>query len=296
MSNELICVADVKNTLGEGPVWDEVENTLYWVDITEQKLFRYAPSTRKIDVWKTPSKFGSFALRQNTSGMIIATKNGIVLYDLQTGIEEQISSVEDELIENRMNDGKCDPVGRFWCGTIHEVSDPALRKPIASVYRVTPDRQVRKMLNGIKTSNGFAWSPDGKTMYFADTPTQTISAYDYCLETGRISWGRTFATVPKENGRPDGATVDAEGCLWSAHFAGGQVTRYSPEGDILQVIHLPVRNVTSCIFGGGDLSTLYITTAREDLTPQELEEQPSAGGLFAIKPGVSGLKMNRFNG
>ena len=296
MSNELICVADVKNTLGEGPVWDDIENTLYWVDITEQKLFRYAPSTGKIDVWKTPSEFGSFALRQNASGMIFGTKNGIVLYDPQTGIEEQISPVEDDLPQNRMNDGKCDPVGRFWCGTIHEVSDPSLRKPIASVYRVNTDRQVKKMLNGIKTSNGFAWSPDGKTMYFTDTPTQIISAYDYNMETGEISSGRTFATVPKEKGRPDGATVDIEGCLWSAHFAGGQVTRYSPEGDILKVIHLPVRNVTSCIFGGEDLSTLYITTACEDLTDKELEEQPLAGGLFAIKPNVSGFKMNRFNG
>ena len=290
------CVAEVRNTLGEGPVWDDVTESLYWLDITQRTLFRFSPSSRDVTSWETPTEFGSFAFRRRGPGLIAAAKNGIVLFCPETGQYERLIELEAHLPENRMNDGKCDARGRFWCGSIHEVSDPSLRKPIASVYRIDPDLSVRRVLEGIKTSNGFAWSPNGRTMYFTETPTQAISVFDYNVDTGEISNCRKFVEVPKSRGRPDGTAVDTAGYLWSAHFAGGRVTRYAPDGSIVDVIELPVTNVTSCAFGGADLSTLYITTAREDLSPQELEKEPLAGGLFAVDLDVGGSKMHRFDG
>ena len=296
MQSGLKCVAIVHNTLGECPVWDIEHQALYWVDITEKILHRYDPATTVVKTWKTPFEFGSIALRKDGRSIIAGTRDGFAIYDLESETYEQFATPEKLLPENRLNDGKCDPRGRFWCGSIHEVSDPSHRQPIASVYRVDTDRSVTKVRSGIKTSNGFAWSPDGRTMYFTDTPTLNILASDYDLQSGTISNDRVFATVPRGNGRPDGAAVDVEGCLWSAHFAGSRVTRYSPSGEILQTVDLPCENVTSCAFGGSDLSTLFITTAREDLMQEDLLRQPLAGNLFSYDAGVVGLPMTRYAG
>lgn len=296
MQNGLKCVAIVQNTLGECPVWDVDQQCLYWVDITEKVLHRYEPITSAVKTWKTPFEFGSIALRRDGRSIIAGTRDGFSIFNLATGACEQIANPEEPFPENRMNDGKCDPQGRFWCGSIHEVSDPSQRRPIASVYRVDADRSVTKVRDGVKTSNGFAWSSDGRTMYFTDTPTLNILAFDYDLRSGQIASERVFATVPRGQGRPDGATVDVKGCLWSAHFAGSKVTRYSPSGEVLQTVDLPVQNVTSCTFGGSDMSTLFITTAREDLTEDDLLRQPLAGNLFAYDAGVAGVPMNRYAG
>ncbi len=294
MQTGLTCVAIVNNILGECPVWDVDQQLLYWVDITGQVLHRFDPVSNQVQAWKTPFEFGSFALRQDGESLIAGTRDGFAIFDFNTNQCEHFAMPEQADPSIRMNDGKCDQRGRFWAGSIHEVSDPSLRKPIASVYRVDADQRVTKVRSGIKTSNGFAWSPDGRTMYFTDTPTLKILASDYDLESGQISNDRIFATIPPGDGRPDGAAVDVEGCLWSAHFAGGKVTRYSPAGEILHTVRLPVQNVTSCAFGGPNLSTLYITTANEDLTEEELRQQPLAGNLFAYEAGVSGYAMNRY--
>jgi sugar lactone lactonase YvrE len=296
MSDIPHCVVPVRNILGEGPVWDAREQVLYWVDITGKILHQYTPGTNNLRTWDVPDEFSSYALRETEPGIISGTRDGFCFYDPATEAFEMFAFPEKPLPSNRMNDGKCDPRGRFWCGSIHEVSDPSLRQPIASMYRVDPDRTVTKVRGGIKTSNGFAWSPDGRTMYFTDTPTLKILAFDYDLDSGTLSNERVFATVPPGNGRPDGAAVDVEGCVWSAHFAGWKVTRYSPAGEILKVLDLPVANVTSCAFGGHDMSTLFITTANEDLTEEELKQQPLAGGLFAFEAGVRGVPVHRFAG
>lgn len=290
------CIVNERNTLGEGPLWDEEQQALYWIDITEKVIHRFDPKTQRLEKFAAPDEFSAIALCEQDGKLIAGTRDGFAFFNLESGAFDLFADPERLHPKNRMNDGVCDPLGRFWCGSIHEVSDPALRQPIASVYRVDGDHSVVKELSGIKTSNGFAWSPDGQTMYFTDTPTLNIMAYDYDLENGTISNGRIFATVPPNQGRPDGAAVDETGCLWSAHFAGSRVTRYSPEGEVLDTVLLPVENVTSCAFGGDDLSTLFITTATEDLTEQQLIEQPLAGGLFAYCPGVRGLPMHRFAG
>lgn len=296
MSDIPRCVVKTANVLGEGPVWDDREQVLYWVDITGRILHQYAPGTESYRTWHLPDEFSSYALRDDQPGLIAGTRDGFCLFDPVHDSFDLFAVPERPFPSNRMNDGKCDPHGRFWCGSIHEVSDPALREPIASMYRVDPDRTVTKIRSGIKTSNGFAWSPDGRTMYFTDTPSLRILAFDFDLETGTLSNERVFATVPPGQGRPDGAATDVEGCLWSAHFAGWKVTRYSPEGTILQVLQLPVANVTSCAFGGPDMTTLYITTANEDLTEEELSQQPLAGALFAHDTGVRGVQVHRFSG
>ncbi|MCZ4279203.1 SMP-30/gluconolactonase/LRE family protein [Kiloniella laminariae] len=302
MHNSPVCIAQVKNTLGECPLWDEREQVLYWTDITERQVYRLVPDTGTLTRWPVRAEISALALRANAPGFITGGREGFALVDLQTESFDLLATPEIALPANRMNDGKCDPRGRFWCGSIHEVSDPALRQPIAAVYRLDPGQGpdpasvVKKIRSGVKTSNGFAWSPDGKTFYFTDTPTLQILAFDYDLESGDLANERVFATVPSGKGRPDGATVDVEGCLWSAHFAGACITRYAPDGTVLQVIELPVANVTSCCFGGKDLDTLFITTALEDLSDAELRDQPLAGGLFSFKPGVSGMPMNRYAG
>lgn len=296
MNNTVHCVVEARNTLGEGPIWDAEEQALYWLDITERIIHRYEPGSGAIRRWRTPSEVGSIALRRNGDGMVGGFRSGIGFFSPQSEKLEITHAPEAALAENRFNDGKCDPQGRFWCGSIHEVSDPSLRKPIAAVYRLDADGSLTRIRTGVRTSNGFAWSPDGATMYFTDTPSLQILAFDYDSKTGNMGNERVFATLPRGAGRPDGATVDTEGCLWSAHFDGWRVTRYSPKGEILRVVDLPVANVTSCAFGGPDLDTLYITTAREDLSAQELLEQPLAGALFAIEPGVRGMPAQRFAG
>jgi sugar lactone lactonase YvrE len=291
-----VCVVEAENILGECPVWDAKNQLLYWVDITGKLLHRYSPDFEELRKWTLPCEFSSFALRENAPGLIAGTRDGFCLFDPESGAYDLFDAPEKPFPSNRMNDGKCDPHGRFWCGSIHEVSDPALRQPIASVYRVDPDRQVSKIRGGMKTSNGFAWSPDGKTMYFTDTPTLNILAFDYDLESSAVSNERIFVTVAPGGGRPDGAAVDVEGCLWSAHFAGSKVTRYSPAGEILSIVELPVANVTSCAFGGPDMTTLFITTAREGLSEEELKQQPFAGAVFAYEAGVQGVPVHRFAG
>lgn len=296
MSDTPHCLVEAKNILGECPVWDAAAQSLYWVDITGKVLYRLSQPSDTLRVWTLPDEFSSFALRDNGKGIVAGTRDGFCLFDLDTERFTPFADPERANPSNRMNDGKCDPRGRFWAGSIHEVADPALRQPIASVYRVDPDLSVTKIRSGIKTSNGFAWSPDGRTMYFTDTPTLQILAFDYDLDTGDLSNERVFATIPPGQGRPDGAAVDVEGCLWSAHFAGWKVTRYSPDGEVLRVLDLPVAQVTSCAFGGPQMTTLFITTAREDISEADLAQQPLAGGVFAMEVGVKGIPVHPFAG
>ena len=208
----------------------------------------------------------------------------------------EIGDPEPDRADTRFNDGKCDPQGRFWCGTFHDYPDPKQRQPVAALYRLEPDLRYHKVVDGVRGSNGIGWSPDGRTMYYTDTPTFRIDAFDFDPETGSVANRRVFARVSEGVGRPDGLTVDAEGFVWSAHFDGWRITRYTPSGSVDGTLHMPVQHVTSCAFGGPDLRTLYITSATEDLSPEQLKQQPFAGGVFAYRPGVTGLPMARFKG
>ncbi|MCX7804455.1 MAG: SMP-30/gluconolactonase/LRE family protein, partial [Planctomycetota bacterium] len=221
-------------------------------------------------------------------------KRGFAVLDLDSGRMEMFAVPDGHPPENRFNDGKCDPAGRFWAGTM-AMTGP--REGKGSLFCLFPDRSVKRMLDGVTTSNGIAWSLDRKTMYYIDTPTLTVWAFDYDERTAAISNRRPVASAPKEMGYPDGMTIDAEGMLWVAYWQGAKVARWDPKsGRLLQTIKVPADLTTSCAFGGPGMDVLYITTARTGLKPETLASQPHAGGIFAVRPGVAGIEAFEFAG
>ena len=220
--------------------------------------------------------------------IIAAMKTGMYFFD--GGRKELIGQPETHLPQNRFNDGRCDRDGRFWSGTMHE----AIREPTGALYRVSVDGKYERKRTGITVPNSLAWSPDGRTMYFADSPRRAIWAFDYDRASGEPSNERVF--VATQAGFPDGSCVDADGCLWNAEYGGSRVVRYTPGGKVDRVIELPVKNPTCCAFGGKDLDVLYITTAAQRLNEAQLKEQPLAGALLAARPGARGLPESRFAG
>jgi len=236
-----------------------------------------------------PEVVGSIAFRES-GGLVAATKSGIHFLDAASGALEARVRPEAHLPDNRFNDGRCDRAGRFWAGTMSDVK----RDPVGSLYRLDPDLSCTRLKGGVIIPNGLAFSPDGRTMYFADTNRHTIWAYDYDPATGAATGERVFADTG--SGRPDGSCVDAEGCLWNAEYGAWRLVRYTPDGEVDRVIEVPVANPTCCCFGGADLATLYVTTATQRLTAEDLAQQPLAGSLLALRPGVRGLHEPRFAG
>ena len=227
-------------------------------------------------------------------GVMLALHEGFASLDLDTGrVGPLPPPPEHDPATARFNDGKCDPAGRFWAGTMSLVKG----KPLGGLYRLDADGSVHLMFRDVRTSNGLAWSLDRRTLYYIDTPLMRVDAFAYDDATGAIAGRRTVITIPPGIGRPDGLTLDSDGMLWVALWEGGRVTRWNPRtGELLQTVRLPVTRVTSCAFGGPDLDTLYITSAREGLTHAQLAAQPLAGGLFKMKPGVRGMPAPAYRG
>jgi sugar lactone lactonase YvrE len=275
--------------LGECPLWDEREQMLWWVDSRWPAVKRFDPASGAVMMLVLPEVVGSIAFREK-GGLLAATKSGIHFLDPAGGPLEARANPEAHLPENRFNDGRCDRQGRFWAGTMCD----ARRDPAGSLYRFDADFACTKLRNAIIIPNSLAFSPDGRTMYFADTNRHTIWAYDYDPASGAAAKERVFADTG--SGRPDGSCVDAEGCLWNAEYGGWRLVRYSPAGKVDRVIDLPVANPTCCAFGGEDLGTLYVTTATQRLTAEDLAQQPLAGSLLALRPGATGLPESRFAG
>lgn len=275
--------------LGECPLWDEREAMLWWVDSRWPAVKRLDPATGAVMMLVLPEIVGSIALRE-AGGLLAATKRGIHFLDPANGALEARADPEKHLPDNRFNDGRCDRAGRFWAGTMSDVN----RDPVGSLYRFDADFRCTRLRNAIIIPNSLAFSPDGRAMYFADTNRHTIWAYDYDPASGAATRERVFADTGK--GRPDGSCVDAEGCLWNADYGASRLVRYTPAGKVDRGVELPVTNPTCCCFGGADLGTLYVTTATQRLSPQELARQPLAGSLLALRPGVPGLAESRFAG
>ena len=290
MDEAVTCVVDAKNRLGEVPVWDVAEQALYWVDIEGRLLQRLTPSTGKVERWEMPERIACFALRE-TGGLIVAFASGIAFYDLDTGGIEWIAR-PDPIATNRFNEGKCDRRGRFWAGTM----DDRLTDHSAALFRVDPDLSVTKVLDGIGISNSIVWSLDDREFYFADTLDGVIDRFDFDADRGTISNRRRIVDLKGTGIGPDGSTIDIDGYLWNAQWDGWRVARYAPDGRLDRVVELPVQKPTSCMFGGPDLRTLYVTSAIWDLTPEQLEAQPLAGGLFALDVGIGGVPEPRFGG
>jgi L-arabinonolactonase len=288
--NEARLVVDAKNKLGEVPVWDRVDQALWWVDIEGKLLQRYEEKTGRTREWHLPERIGSFALREQ-GGLVCAMASGLAFFDTETGELDWIAR-PDTNPRNRFNDGKCDRNGRFWAGTM----DDKLTEHSGALFRLDPDRYVHRVAEGIGISNSLAWSPDDRTFYFADTLDRTIYAYDYDKHRGTIANRRVLADHKDQPGNPDGSTIDAEGYLWNAQWDGWRLVRFAPDGRVDRVVELPVQKPTSCMFGGPDLATLYVTTAVWDLQGEALARQPWAGALLAIDVGVKGLPEPRFKG
>lgn len=277
--------------LGEGPSWDHTRKRLIWVDINGFTLNLFDPVTGINKAYSFDRQIGA-AVPDNLGGFILALRDGFYSWSLKTDALTCIARPEGEDTPNRFNDGKCDPEGRFWAGTMFHESGP---KAEANLFRLDGDLTVHTMKQKVIISNGLAWDEARSVMYYIDTLAKKVVAYDYEQKTGDISHERDVIMIPDEYGLADGMTIDEKGMLWIAFFNGWKVRRINPDtGDVIMVIEVPAGQVTSCTFGGEDLDELYITTARMSLSPDDLVEQPDAGNLFSVKPGVRGRAAHSF--
>lgn len=285
-------LVDVKTTLGEGPLWDVEEQRLYWIDSFDGRVFRATADGREVRCWDVPQKIGSMCLREG-GGAVVSLQRGFHFLDFGTGEVELIHDPEPDRPQNRLNDGKVDRRGRFVAGSMDTMEEG----PNAALYRLDPDHSVHRIDSGIIVSNGPCWSPDGKIFYFTDTWSQEIWAYDYDMETGAVSNRRVFTSLKGREGAGDGATVDAEGCVWSALVYGGKLLRFAPDGSLDREIEMPVKKVTSVMFGGPDLDILYVTSMAKPPLPRFPGDPQLRGSLFAIHDlGIRGVPESRYAG
>ena len=284
-------LSDRPDQLGEGPLWDVREQRLYWID-------SYGPAIHSCDAagggrrsWKLPEPIGSMALREK-GGAILSLRDGFYSFDFGTGAAERIVETQPGELRPRLNDGKVDRQGRFIAGSM----DFQESEPVGKLFRLDPDLSVHVLDTGIICSNGPCFSPDGGTLYFADSFRKTIYAYAYDTATGNVRSRRVFTTFDKLRGYPDGATVDAEGCVWSAEVYSGRLVRFDPSGVVDRIIGLPVQSTTSVMFGGPDLDIAYVTSMARPFG-NEYHREREAGFLFAIHGlGVRGIEEPRFKG
>jgi sugar lactone lactonase YvrE len=284
-------VVPIRAKVGEGPVWDERTNTLVWVDILSNEVHVFDPASGKDRVVDIGQPVGAAALREG-GGLVLALRDGFAVLNEDLEDFRWVARVEDDIPTNRMNDGKCDAAGRFWAGTMAFAVTPG----VAGLYRLDPDYRVTRVVADITLSNGMDWSADNRHMYYIDSMTQQVDAFDFDLERGELSGRRTFVSVPKEVGLPDGMTFDAEGYIWVALHGGGVIHRYTADGQLDRVVPVPARQVTCCAFGGPDYGDLYITSASNGMSEEALREQPHAGSLLRMRPGVRGRPAFRFAG
>lgn len=287
------CVVDSKSKVGEGALWDPKAHCLWWVDIPVGKIYRYTPEAGTNEVFDFGEPVGCLAVRAS-GGLVLAVKTGFYFYDPETGTRQAISDPEADLPANRFNDGGPDRQGRFWGGTMHEGPPPTKS---GSFYRLDPDGSVTKSMTGFYTTNGMAFSPDGRLMYVSDSnkDVRTIWVHDYNIATGTPSNRRVFFDTRKVAGRPDGGTVDAEGFYWMAGIDGWQLLRISPDGKVDRTVEMPIERPSKPMFGGRDLDTIFVTSLGVGL--KEGSVQPQAGGLFSVTGlGIKGVKEAHFKG
>lgn len=281
---------ETKSLLGEGAFWNYKTQELYWVDIEGKKLNIYNPSTKINRSIEMPSLIGT-VVPYTENEAVVALLDGIYIVNLETDEVTLFSNVESDMPENRFNDGKCDPNGNFWVGSMHFDQN----RPNASVYKINEEGESVKMIDSVTISNGIVWTKDSKTMYYIDTPSANIMAYDFNLETSTISNGRIAIKVLEEDGFPDGMTIDENDTLWVGMWNGNAIAHFNPNtGELIDKIRVPAHNVTSCAFGGENLDILYITTSSLDMTEEEHKAYPLAGSIFRAKPGVKGIESRFF--
>jgi sugar lactone lactonase YvrE len=281
--------------ISEGICYDEVSDHLYWLDLLDNKIFIYSIENNTIKIINLNQNTGCLAVREN-GGLVAALQHGIYFVDIETSELELIVNPEEDKPNNRFNDGKCDCMGRLWAGTMSKDLDSGSgdTTPKGALYCLDTDLNIDKKLDGVAISNGIGFSPDNKIMYYIDSPTMEILAFDFDKNTGNISNKKTVVTVSETTGMPDGMTVDAEGSLWVAMWGGASVVKYDPEtGKELQKISIPAPNVTSMVFGGQEMDELFVCTAKLNT---DLNKYPDAGGVFKIKVDIKGQYTYKFKG
>jgi sugar lactone lactonase YvrE len=286
--DEIVQVILVQDELGEGPLWNISDQKLYWVDIENDIYHSLDPKTGNHEIVNLGEKIGVLAFRER-GGMVMATERGFVFWDPASRLLTRISDPEADKQETRFNDGAVDRLGRFWAGTLGDNFNNSL-------YRLDPDLTVHKMDSGIDISNGIGWSLDNKVMYFTDSTPKLIYAYDFDLASGTIENRRIFVDSSDRPGVPDGLTVDAEGCIWSARWGGWCLERYDPDGKLERTIKTPAEFPTSVMFGGPDLDVLYFTSARIEIPPDQRTQRPVDGNVFSFRPGMKGVPEPLFKG
>ena len=290
--------------LGESPFWHPHELHLYWIDIEARQVLRANGYTGDVQSWQLPAAPGCIAPAAG-GGLVLALRDGIYRARQWGAALERLQPAPYDPASSRFNDGKCDPLGRFWAGSMYEPRDQALGTLYALDARPGQPGTLQRMAGGATIANGLAWSPDQRTLYWTDTTSHQIRAWDWDAPTNQLSAERVFHQFPRKpagwqygqpgyGGRPDGAAVDAEGCYWVAMFEGARLLRLSPQGEILQELPLPAQCPTMPCFGGEDLKTLYVTTARHNRGAQELADYPQSGCLFSTRVSVPGLPVNFF--
>ncbi|MCH2173882.1 SMP-30/gluconolactonase/LRE family protein [Myxococcota bacterium] len=287
-------VVDARADLGECPVWCDKTRRLWWIDIERRELHRHDPGTGANERWELPALVGAVAPRE-AGGLLMAIQNGFASFDPDTGEFVVLAEVELPGPTSRMNDGKCDPAGRMFAGTLATRETGAL----GALHRLDLDGSVHRLVTGIQASNGLGWSPSGDRLYYVDSATFRIDVFDFDVATGDLSDRRSWVELPSDDprvGLPDGLTMDAEGGVWVALYGAGRVERYGPDARLDAVIEFSVPTVTCPTFGGDDLGDLYVTSLATDPWTRAPVDAVGAGGLFRCRPGVAGMPVDRFRG
>ena len=300
MKPEIHCLADTRDSLGEGCLWDAVTQSLWWLDIARpSRIHSFNPATLEKQVWNS-SVLLTAITRRRDGGFLVAGEDGLYSFDVASGAVSPFAKLPSNFPANRFNDAACDIWGRLWAGTMMQNIGPAgedlnITADEGKLFRIEADGTSATMLENIGVSNGPCWSPDGKIFYFSDSRKQIIYAFDFDDKEGRISNQRIFNDT-KDHGYPDGATVDAEGFVWSARWEGSCVLRIDPKGRISSIVPMPATRPTCICFGGPNLTTAYVTSSRAHVDAASLLRYPQQGGVFAFEPGVTGQLKNEFSG
>lgn len=283
---------EVKNTLGEGVIWDAIGAAAWWTDIDGSKLYRYDPAHKQLDHWSTPERLGSFALVADSDYLICGFASGFAYFNPhnpQIVDLQWLQKTEQDNPDTRLNDGRADRQGRFWAGSMVESGDQGG----GALYCLDQQLQVTSKVSGLSISNGLCWSPDSTVMYHTDTPSRRINAYDFDATTGAIANQRCLVRTEK-GCFPDGSTVDSEGYIWNAQWGASQVVRYSPAGEVDFILPLPVSQPTCVAFGGPQLDRLFVTSATQGFDQQALLAEPEAGNVLVFQTNITGTPDSRF--
>ena len=296
MAEEVELVLDAHAEIGESPTWSAAERALYWIDVKAPALHRFDPADGATRTWSMPDEIGCFALYQDAPAALVALRTGLYRLDLHSDALTRLTVPPYHQRVHRFNEGACDGKGRFWVGTMFAPQAEGHEPERGPLFRYSGDLGLIPQPDSSLTPNGLAWSPEGDTLYFAHSKEHRIYRFEFDPETGLLGSGSIFAEIPPDLGVPDGAAVDAEGCYWSAIHGGSRLIRFTPDGQVEREVKLPVSQPTMCAFAGPDLDILYVTSAASGLGVLHGLNEPHAGGVFRLRPGVCGVPRHGFAG